>query len=236
MASFHHSIKSGKKGSALEHACYIERFGRFRRRGEDVLHTGYGNMPPWAATNPTLFWRLADLHERANGAAYREHEIALPIELTTDQLVTLVERLIRELVRNKPYQYAIHAPEGRLGGVLNPHVHLMYSDRIPDGIDRPAAQVFARYNPNRPETGGWRKDSGGRSPWDLRVEVMDIRRRIAELQNEMLGQLGHTARVDHRSLRDQGLQRAPEVHLGPAVVRSMSDDDRMAYTAGRVVG
>lgn len=43
---------------------------------------------------------MADKHERANGAVCREHEIALPNELTVDPLITLKEGLVRELVGN----------------------------------------------------------------------------------------------------------------------------------------
>lgn len=233
MASFHHSIKSGKKGSALEHAFYIERHGRYENRGEDLIHAGYGNMPLWAASNPALFWRTADTYERANGAVYREHEIALPNELTVPQLIALAERIVRELIGNKPYQYAIHAPEGKLGGILNPHMHLMFSDRIPDGINRPATQVFSRYNAARPEDGGWRKDSGGRTRLELRDQVVATRKTIADLENQALAELGHAARVDHRSLREQGRQRRPERHLGPTRIRGMSLDEKAVYAAYR---
>lgn len=235
MASFHHRIKSGKKGTAKEHSTYIDRRGRFSSRG-DLLHTGYGNMPHWARGNPTLFWRMADTHERANGAAYREHEIALPNELTIEQLIALAERLVRELVGNKPYQYAIHAREGNLGGIPNPHLHLMYSDRIPDGVDRPAERVFSRFNPARPENGGWRKDSGGKNRMELRNQVIATRKTIADLQNQALAEHGHEARVDHRSLREQGRQRRPERHLGQARVRGMSPDERATFAAHRSGG
>jgi len=235
MASFHHSIKSGKKGSAQQHAKYIERRGSHSARA-DLIHTSYGNMPHWAATTPTEFWRMADQYERANGAAYREHEIALPNELTVAQLIELAERLVRNLVGNKPYHYALHAPEGKLGGIENPHIHLMYSDRIPDGIERVPERTFARYNPNHPSTGGCRKDSGGKDPMALRQEVTAARKMAADTQNQILAEYGHKARVDHRSLRDQGLQRAAERHLGQRFVDGMADVEKAQYARCRSDG
>lgn len=228
MASFHHSIKSGRKGSAVAHATYISNGGR-----EDLIYTSYGNLPEWAGDNPRLFWRMANTHERANGAVYREHEIALPNELTREQLIELAERLVRELVGTKPYQFAIHAPDGRLGGISNPHVHLMYSDRVPDGIKRPPEQMFSRFNPKCPETGGRRKDSGGKTPLDLRNHVISSRKKIADIQNQALAEHGHDARVDHRSLREQGRQHQPERHLGPARIRGMSPNEKTTYAAHR---
>src|SRR3546814_12273207 len=68
-------------------------------------------------------------------------------------------------------QYAIHGPEGKLGGIPNPHIHLMYSDRVSDGIDRTPDRVFARFNPTHPAAGGCRKDSGGRTPIELRRQA-----------------------------------------------------------------
>ena len=235
MASYHHRIKSGKKGTACEHASYIERHGRYETRGEDLVHTSYGNMPAWAACNPSLFWRMADRHERANGAPYREHEIALPSELSIEQLIALAEKLVLELVGNKPYQYAIHAPDGSLGAIPNPHVHLMYSDRMPDGIERAPEQMFSRYNSKQPERGGCRKDSGGLSPLELRANLIHTRRTIADLQNEALAKNGHEARVDHRSLREQGKQHRPERHLGQVRIRGMSADEKATYAEARVL-
>ncbi|HBD39171.1 MAG TPA: plasmid mobilization protein, partial [Cupriavidus sp.] len=47
MASFHHCLKSGKKGTAANHAAYITRQGKHGHR-EDLVCTGHGNMPAWA--------------------------------------------------------------------------------------------------------------------------------------------------------------------------------------------
>lgn len=232
MASFHHSIKSGKKGSASRHARYIEREGAHSNH-TDLVHSGFGNMPDWTAGEPNAFWSMADRHERANGAAYREHEIALPNELTEPQLIDLVERLVLNLIGNKPYQYAIHAPEGKLGGIQNPHIHLMYSDRVPDGIERAPERTFARFNAKDPTLGGRRKDSGGKSPTDLRQEVTAARRTAAETQNQVLAEYGHTSRVDHRSLREQGVLRRAEHHLGQHFIEGMADTEKAQYAQYR---
>ena len=232
MSSFHHSIKSGKKGSALRHSTYIRREGSHSTR-EDLIHTSYGNMPDWARDNPDYFWKMADRYERANGATYREHEIALPNELTSRQLIDLAERLVRDLVGNKPYQYAIHASEGSLGSIQNPHIHLMFSDRMPDDIARAPHQMFSRFNAKQPDAGGCRKDSGGRTPLQLRQEVTASRKLVADTQNQALAELGHNARVDHRSLYERGIQRRAERHLGPHFIEGMADDEKALYAVHR---
>ncbi|WP_099589189.1 MULTISPECIES: MobA/MobL family protein [Stenotrophomonas] len=235
MASFHYSIKSGKKGSARRHANYIERQGSHSDK-KDLVHTGHGNMPEWAGNDPKRFWSVADKHERSNGAVYREHEIALPSELSTVQQTELAELLAKNLAGIKPYQYALHAPEGKLGGDPNPHIHLMCSDRLPDAIDRAPEQTFARYNSKNPSAGGCRKDSGGKSPMELKQQVTAQRKLVADIQNQFLAENGYSTRVDHRSLREQGIVRPAERHLGQRFVKEMEDAEKSQYAQCRKDG
>src|SRR5690349_4550359 len=141
MATYHFGINSGKKGSVLEHARYITREGKFSKH-EDLVYVEYGNLPEWAGEDPLEFWRATDKYERQNASVYREYEIALPAELDHEQLKELVRRLVERMVGLKPYLFAIHEPVAALGQVSNPHVHLMFSDRLPDGIARTPQQTF----------------------------------------------------------------------------------------------
>jgi len=232
MASFHQRLKSGKKGSAADHAAYITRQGKYSGR-EDLVFEEHGNMPNWAKGNPSVFWKTGDTYERANGAVYREHEIALPDELTRDQQKELAVNLITALVGDKPYQCAIHVPNSSLDGRPNAHLHLMFSDRVCDGIERPPEQTFNRYNAKNPERGGRKKDSGGKGPLALRDDVIAKRKTCADIQNAALEKYGHEARVDHRTLKEQRIDRKPERHLGPARIRNMSKEDKKQYSAQR---
>lgn len=232
MASFHHCIKSGKKGSAEEHAAYIVRQGKYAARG-DLLATGMGNMPTWASECPSLFWRFADRHERSNGAAYREHVVALPNEMRLPHQIELVERLVDVLVGPRPHQWAIHGPESSLEGVENVHVHIVYSDRVDDGINRPPEQAFRRFNRMSPRKGGFRKESCGRTPTEVRKAMKAMRLQCAEIQNELLAKYGHEGRVDSLTLIEQGMDKTPERHLGQARIRGMSEEEKAGYVADR---
>lgn len=235
MASYHLSIKSGKKGQATEHAAYIARIGKHSKngKGEDLLALEHGNLPDWANGDPDYFWKMADKHERANGAAYREFEIALPIELTLSQNLELVHEFVKQEVGDKPFQLAIHAPTAALGDDKQPHSHIIISDRKPDEIVRPPEQHFKRYNSAFPELGGCKKDSGGREPATLKAEVNSRRERWADLQNQHLEKHGYEARVDHRSNRDRGIKSNPERHLGSAAIKKMSEEEKVHYKEGR---
>ena len=50
-----------------------------------------------------------------------------------------------------PYTLAIH--RGGADGE-NPHAHLIFSERVHDGIERSGEQWFKRYNAKAPEKGG----------------------------------------------------------------------------------
>jgi len=231
MASYHCSVKVGGKGQASSHAAYIAREGHYAERAgyEDLEATGHGNLPSWAEGEPARFWIAADRYERANGATYREIEIALPRELNPDQRQALVLDFIRqELGERHAHQWAIHNPGAALAGGEQPHAHLMYSERTIDGIERDPAQYFKRYNGTHPELGGCRKDSAG-----TEERLLETRQRWAEVQNAHLQQHGHAARVDHRSLADQGIDRAPEQHLGGRRVRQLAPEQREALLERR---
>lgn len=216
MASYHFSVKVGAKGKALAHAEYIAREGEYAVKYQEKLEAvGHGNMPQWAKARPNLFWQCADEFERKNGSSYREFEIALPRELNPQQRQALVASFVeQELGEKHAYSWAIHTPKASLEGGEQPHAHIMFSERIQDGIERGADQFFKRYNAKQPERGGCQKSNIAKSAEQRKLELVALRERFADLQNAYLEAYGHSARVDHRSLLDQGLDRAPEKHLG----------------------
>lgn len=235
MATYHLQVKTGKVGQAANHSAYITRSGKHGKgeKGIDLLSTGHGNMPSWAQDNPKKFWKEADKNERKNGSTFRELELALPSELTLNQNQDLVIEFIQKEVGVRPFEFAIHAPIAALGNVLQPHAHVMTSDRLPDHIERTPDQYFKRFNPTSPELGGCKKASGGLHRGQMKESLVNIRKSWAETQNKHLQMHGHDSRVDHRSLKDQGIDREPERHLGPARVKLMSDQDKSSYVASR---
>lgn len=222
MASYHCTVRVGSSGKGAAHAAYIAREDKYaamleRGTGERLEHVEHGNMPTWAKDRAMNFWEAADAYERKNGAVYREIEVALPRELTAEQRKELVRDFVRQEIGDKhAYSVAIHCPRASLEKGEQPHAHIMYSERTIDGIDRDPDQYFKRYNAKAPEKGGCQKDSAG-----TQERLQATRQRWAEKQNEHLARHGHQVRVDHRSLKDQGIEREPERHLGPRLVKSM---------------
>nr|WP_181377691.1 MobA/MobL family protein [Polaromonas sp. W5N]AWD72379.1 conjugal transfer MobA/MobL relaxase [Polaromonas sp. W5N] len=223
MASYHCTVKAGGKGSAGKHSDYIEREGKYApeltkgtSKLEDLEHKASGNMPKWAEHEAGIFWRAADEYERANGATYREIEVALPRELNPGQRRALVEDFIAQKIGDRhAYTYAIHIPQAAIEKGDQPHCHLMYSERTLDGIDRDPEQYFKRANTKNPEKGGCKKASGGKTHDERKADLLATRELWAKVQNQHLENAGFDERVSHLSLKAQGIDRQPEKHLGP---------------------
>lgn len=235
MASYHLTIKNGKRGSAANHAEYIARVGKFGKSLDtpDLVALEHHNLPDWANDDPFSFFKASDKGERVNGAAYRELEIALPSELTHEQQQALGREFIQQVIGEKPCLLAFHSPTAALGDVPQDHLHAMFSDRIPDHILRAPEQHFMRYNANHPERGGCKKSSGGKLPHELSGELFEMRKKFAELQNQHLEKHGHETRVSHLSNRDRGIETKPERHLGSGSIKKMTPEEKTQYRANR---
>ena len=225
MAIYHLNVKTGSRiggQSALAKADYIEREGKYAKDAEDLAYRESGNMPGWAEDDPRQYWAAADEHERANGRLFVQVEFALPRELDDRQQREVASSFAADLTGGErlPYTLAIHR-----GGV-NPHAHLMISERGLDGHDRDAATWFKRANTKDPEKGGAKKTSTLSS----REWLEETRERWADRANEALERAGRPERINEASLENQYWEaaengneremarlqgREPGVHIGP---------------------
>ncbi len=213
MPSPHFRLKNGSRQSgksAAKHFQYIVR--QTHNQKQDLMYVHHANYPEWAKENPLEFWKAADLYERANGRTYSEFEIALPRPLSTQQHISLLENFLKqELGVRHPFTAVIHNPPA-LDGRLNPHAHVMFSERMLDGIDRPSETFFMRANKRNPERGGVAKDRD----WSRRGKVKELRSSWERAANKALEQAGRKERVNLKSLKAQGSERSPEPKLGTA--------------------
>lgn len=169
-----------------------------RRRG--VLHTAIvlpHDSATWASDRGVL-WSSAETAEvRSDARTAREIEVALPIELSEEQRTELALNFARELAERHQVcvDVAVHAP-GR-GDQRNFHAHLLMTTRRL-GVEK-----------LEEKTREW-EDRKGATPL-----ILWWRERWADLVNAALRAVGSPERVDHRSLAEQGIDRTPQVHLGP---------------------
>src|SRR5262249_52194650 len=124
---------------------------------EDLVWWNHHNLPQWAQDDPVRFFRAAEQHERAGGVAYTEWRFALPRELSKrEQLAAARAFLQAAFGRAHGYCWAFHNPDATDGGT-QPHVHVLWSARTLDGIERSEEQFFRRYNRADPARGGAEK-------------------------------------------------------------------------------
>lgn len=237
MAIFHFDMKVGRRGksSAAAHAAYILRDGQYVSRiesGEERLEaSGSGNLPSWAAGDSLTFWAASDAYERANGSVYREMEASLPRELMPGQREQLLQFFIRqEIGDNYTYTFAIHNKFADDGGE-QPHVHLMWSERQLDGIDRDASLFFKRANKQDPAKGGSVKGWGDHAgqmltPDERAADLQALRARWAEAVNSALASAGREERVDSRANLARGIMSIPERRIGPRATLEQWDNLR----------
>lgn len=184
----------------------------YRRRG-GVVETrclAPDEAPDWAF-DPRRLWPAAEASERRKDATVaREFEVALPHELSKEQRSNLAAEISRCLVQRYRFavQSSIHEPQTADG--LNYHVHILATTRRVDaeGLKDKTREL-----------------DGGPSG---RGEVEWIRQMVGEAINAHLAAAGVSARVDHRSLKEQAaeaaeqgdeltaaeLSRAPGLHMG----------------------
>lgn len=201
MATYHAAIKVGHASKTIPHLDYINREGKYSFK-KDLIYKSSGNMPSWAKNEKDFFEAAAANDKRS----YREIEFALPNELTPEQQQEIVEEFIQENLPNNPYTYSMHEVDSAIHGIKNPHVHIMFSERILEGRKEELSreEFFKQRGVSKQgiEFGGTVKDRSWAGKGH-KQKYLNIRKNIADLINKKYKKLGLPHRVDHRSLEDQ---------------------------------
>ncbi|HTS17716.1 MAG TPA: MobQ family relaxase [Verrucomicrobiae bacterium] len=149
------------------------------------------NSPEWTAKTASL-WNTVELSEKRKDAQLcREFILAVPRELSSEQQFQLsVEWAQAELVsRGMVAEVSLHNPKN----AKNPHVHILATLRTLDG-DKFSAKKSRE--------------------WNEKTQLHDWRESWCKAENAALEKAGRPERVDHRSLKDQGIDRIPEPKIG----------------------
>ena len=269
MATYHLRVKNdtnpgGTKVSAKRHADYILRENGkahadyinregAQREKTDCIFKG-SQLPKWAKGSAQKFFSAATRYEDKRNRRYKEIELSLPNELTLEQNREIVDRFIANHVSNHYYAYAIHEKTGELSGERHPHVHIMFSERLVDDVEkvkeRPAYKYFRRAA--RPLKGEQvasferRREHGAPKDrkWHDKKYLCEMRADFARIQNEVLKRNGYSIRVDYRTLKAQRAEaekhgdeflaqvykRMPESYIG---IVSAHEGDNLAEEVKR---
>jgi len=130
-----------------------------------------------------------------------------PHELTPDQR----QKLALEYADHLAHRYgvavdvAIHVPDGG-GDHRNHHAHLLMTTRRleAEGLTKKTRKLDER------KTG----------------EVSQVREAWADLCNVHLERAGGDPRIDHRTLAAQGIDREPQIHVGPKAAAMAEKGER----------
>src|SRR3984885_6698674 len=149
------------------------------------------NSPEWTA-NTAALWNAVELGEKRKDAQLsREFILAVPKELSAkEQFQLSVEWAQSELV-SKGMIAEVSLHNARSG--KNPHVHILCTMRTLDG------DKFSAKKPRE---------------WNDKDLLIHWRESWAGAVNGALEKAGRPARVDHRSLKDRGIDRFPEPKIG----------------------
>ena len=161
---------------------------------------------PELTRDRALLWNAAEAAEtRKNARVAREVILALPYELDLTARKALARDMAAYLVERYrvAVDVALHSPPSDHNGgkdghdPRNHHAHLLFTTRevTKDGLGKKTRIL----------------DDKEHGP----QEIEAIRAVWEALANAALEQAGLEARIDRRTLMDQGIDRIPEIHIGP---------------------
>ncbi|MCO8098277.1 MobA/MobL family protein [Acinetobacter lwoffii] len=215
MAIYHFSVKTvarsaGRSATAAiayraGEKIYCEREGRehdySRKTGVEYKEIYLPEGAPKHLKNREKLWNEVEQREtRKNSTVAREFEIAFPSELNQEQRLAMLEELCGSIVdrHQVAVDACIHAPHTGSGSdERNYHAHILMSTRklTPEGFTDKTRELD-------------QKHSG---------EIEHWREHFADICNMHLDLAGSTARVDHRSYKDQENGLEATLHEGPKV-------------------
>lgn len=170
---------------------------------EVVLPTDLAGREDMAWTQDrSILWNAAEhAGRRCNSRLAREWLVLLPSEVTAAQRTQLVRTFAKDLADKYRSAIDVCVHEPRPGAdSRHHHAHLLMTTRevTPDGMGRRTTL----------ELGGRERKQLGIAG-SSRDEYVSIREHWARVTNEALREAGLTARIDHRSLQRQGINREP---------------------------
>lgn len=189
-----------RAGESLEEASTGITFDYTRKRGIEHREILAPEAAPAWVHDRLQLWNAVEASEKRRDAQLaREIEIGLPIELDpAQQLALLRDFAQRQFVsRGMVADLAIHRDNPE-----NPHAHILLTTRTltPGGF-------------------GAKERS-----WNERAKLLQWRAAWAETANLHLAQAGLAIRIDHRTLKAQGLEFEPGRKIGVGLERQHSPD------------
>ena len=148
----------------------------------------------WLLDREQLWNKVEEIEKRKDAQLAREVTIAIPVELNRESQIDLVREYVRSNYVNRGMIADINLHH--LGGE-NPHAHLLLTMR--NLQTSPEGKVeFGLKN----------------TDWNSKELLLAQRKSWEEITNKYLAAAGSDARIDCRSLEEQGSPFIPQIHVG----------------------
>jgi len=167
-------------------------------------------VPDWVNDRNQL-WNAAEAAERrVNSRVAREYLVGLPHELNASARIDLARRFAQDLADRygTVVDLAAHQPRPA-GDPRNFHAHLLATTREINADGLGAKSVVELSDSARHELG----------LQTSREELRTLRGLWSEYANSALREAGLELTLDPRTLRAQGIERTPQIHVPMAVVQ-----------------
>lgn len=176
------------------------------------------NAPEWASERSRLWNEVEKIEKSKNSQLSREINIALPKELSLKEQIKLTREFTKDTFVKKGMVADIAIHDNKKG---NPHAHIMLTVRPFNEQGEWGAKSKKEYILNKDgekiklKSGEYKSRKIDTVDWNKKENLEKWREQWAKYANKSLERNGIEERIDHRSLKEQGLQRVPQIHVGP---------------------
>lgn len=178
------------------------------------------NAPKEYQDRQTLWNAVEQIEKSSKAQLAREYEVALPAELSREEQIKLVRDFAKEnfVDNGMCVDFSIHDKEDG-----NPHAHIMLTTRPIEqdnswGVKQKKEYILDKngqkqYDKNKQT---YKCKTVKTTNWDSKEFLQRSRESWAEKVNQELEKKSLPQRIDHRSLKEQGVDRVPTIHEGGA--------------------
>lgn len=178
------------------------------------------NAPKEYQDRQTLWNAVEQIEKSSKAQLAREYEVALPVELSREEQIKLVRDFAKEnfVDNGMCVDFSIHDKEDG-----NPHAHIMLTTRPIEqdtswGVKQKKEYILDKNGQKQydKKKQTYKCKTVKTTNWDSKEFLQRSRESWAEKVNQELEKKSLPQRIDHRSLKEQGVDRVPTIHEGGA--------------------
>ena len=151
--------------------------------------------------------------------------IALPVELNSEQRYELVRGFMHQLGHGRIAWCAAHHDSGE--DVHNPHAHILFKDADIDTGRKVIGTTTSARDVREAKENGWKVPP--------RMTTADMRKMWCNHLNHFMERSGIDVRYDARTLKEQGIDRDPQIRIG-LKAQALDDKDHEFLSGDKMRG